>query len=131
MGFDYGRRRIGVAIGQTVSRTANALTVLERRSNKLPWDALGRLIREWSPDRFVLGCPQHADGSEHPLRNEIESFARKLRGRFNTPVELVDERLSSYAADSVSNPKADNLDAHAAKLILETWLESSTATERS
>lgn len=122
LAFDYGTRRIGVAVGQSVTRTANPLTTVHVRHGRIDWDALARLVAEWQPDGFVLGLPGTADGRPHALKPAIERFARRLHGRFQRPVAFVDERLSSYAAGREQSLHAAGLDAAAARLILESWL---------
>jgi putative Holliday junction resolvase len=123
LGFDYGERRIGVAVGQTVSRTAGPLTTLPAKQGQPDWAALARLVAEWRPERFVVGLPTTVDGAPHPLREAIERFARRLEGRFRRPVVFVDERLSSWAAASAIRGSRHGVDALAAARILETWLD--------
>ena len=122
LGFDYGEKRIGVAVGQTVTRTASPLTTLPAKQGQPDWVVLGRLIAEWQPDCLVLGMPSTADGQPHPMAEPIARFGRRLGGRYNKPVHVVDERLSSYAAEDLARRSGRGLDAHAAQQILETWL---------
>lgn len=123
MAFDYGSRRIGVAVGQTVSRTATPLTVLPVRDGGQPrWDAVQRLLEEWRPDQLVVGMPETADGSAPVLQEPIERFANQLRGRTALPVDFVTEHLSSWAAGDAGLGPA-GLDAGAAAMILDTWFE--------
>jgi putative Holliday junction resolvase len=118
LGFDFGERRIGVAVGQSVTATANALTTVSVRDRRPDWAALGELFATWRPERCVVGLPTHADGTAHALAPRIERFCRQIEGRFGTPVDTVDERLSSFEARSRG---ATALDAEAACVILETW----------
>lgn len=128
-GFDYGARRIGVAVGQSVTRTAEPLATIEVRNGRPDWDAIARLIAAWRPQQLVLGLPSHADGKGvHSLKATIERFGRRLHGRFHLPVAFVDERLSSYAAEGCPAVPQAGLDAVAARLILETWLAGQPAT---
>lgn len=128
MAFDYGRKRIGVAVGQTVSRTATALEILPVKNGNPPWAHLTELIAEWRPNLFVVGMPQHDDGSASHLSAEIERFSRRLSGRYDVAVEFADERLSSFEA-AAENPTApDALDDVAARLILLTWFEGTSTT---
>ena len=122
MGFDYGERRIGVAVGQTVTRTAQALVTLQARNGQIDWPAITQLVAEWKPTQLVLGLPGYDDGEAHPNAAPITRFARRLAGRFHLPVAFVDERLSSYAAAEDPAARRLGLDAVAARLILETWL---------
>lgn len=124
LGFDYGERRIGVAVGQTVSATASPLRVLAARHGQPDWEELARLVGEWRPDALVLGLPGTEDGAPHALAPAIRRFARRLRGRFGLPLAFADERLSSYEA--ASRAKGGALDAAAAAAVLETWLAEPT-----
>ena len=123
MAFDYGTKRIGVAVGQTVSRTATALKVISANNGRPRWQDIATLIEEWGPDLFVVGKPGYEDRQPNPVCEEIERFSRRLSGRYNRPVEFVDERLSSFAASDDDQAGASGLDAVAAKMILLTWLE--------
>lgn len=126
MAFDFGTRRIGVAVGQTVSRTATALDVLLVKNGEPPWPSLEGLINEWRPDQLVVGMPDTADGKPPALQEPIERFARRLSGRYGLPVSFVNEHLSSYAARDAGAGGAE-LDARAARMILETWFEQLVA----
>ena len=128
MAFDYGTKRIGVAVGQTVSRTATALKVVSIIDGKPKWLDIAALVKEWMPDLFVLGLPVFADQQPNPAALDIERFARRLSGRYNRPVEYIDEHLSSYAASSDEDVRSRGLDAAAAKMILLSWLEQPTVT---
>jgi len=134
MAFDYGSKRIGVAVGQTVSATAMPLEVLRATNGSPAWHDVARLIEAWTPDLLVVGMPHNDDDAPHRLEAAITRFSRRLRGRYQLPLEFVDERLSSYAASTVGGTRLREVDAMAAKMILETWLEcsrsSSTASAR-
>lgn len=130
LGFDYGDRRIGVAVGQTVSRTASPLKTLPAKSGQPDWALVAKLVAEWKPDRAVVGLPAMADGAPHPVAEAARRFARRLHGRFGLPIVYVDERLSSHAAAERTRD-TEVLDAMAACVILETWLAEGSATERS
>lgn len=124
LGFDFGEKRIGVAVGQTLTGTANPLATLPAEHGQPDWSALGRLIAQWCPERLVVGMPATADGKTHALRPAVERFARRLHARYRLPVEFVDETLSSHgAARCGSRAERHGLDARAAALILATWLE--------
>jgi putative pre-16S rRNA nuclease len=129
LGFDFGPRKIGVAVGQTVTGSARPLKTLRSRDNRPDWRGIEALVREWSPSALVLGLPLQMDDTPVDWADEIHRFARQLRGRFGLPVHLVDERLTSVEARrqlrSRPGPRTtDHLleDAVAAALILETWL---------
>ena len=130
LGFDYGTRQIGVAVGQTLTGSAEPLTTLRARDGIPDWEQIGALIKEWRPQVLIVGLPLNMDGSESAMSVRAEKFARRLHGRFQLPVHTVDERLSTFAAkqslrDNVRSPQSyrDNpVDSLAAALLLETWL---------
>jgi len=129
LGFDYGLRRIGVAVGETLTGSARALQTVAARDGEPDWDALGGLIRSWEPDALVVGVPLHLDGAREPMTDAAQRFARRLEGRYRLPVHRVDERLSSDEARRVlaargvtGRPARGRLDPVAAQIILETWL---------
>ena len=128
--FDFGERRIGVAVGETVTRIANPLGAIEETANDARFRAIGRLVDEWQPAAFVVGRPRHSDDSEHAVAKLAEKFARRLQARYHLPVEFVDETLSSAEAESElrrtrTRPtrKAD-VDAMAAAIILQSYLDA-------
>ena len=122
LAFDYGERRIGVAVGQSQTRTAQALVTLVVRNGQVDWPAIAELVEQWQPQQLVVGLPVTDDGQPHSNAAPIARFARRLHGRFHLPVAFVDERLSSYAASEDPDTRRVGLDAVAARLILETWL---------
>ncbi|HHI76454.1 MAG TPA: Holliday junction resolvase RuvX [Gammaproteobacteria bacterium] len=126
LGFDYGSHKIGVAVGQTLTRSANPLTTLSHRRGRPDWDAIGALIAEWQPQALVVGHPFEMTDREANNAEPAKRFARQLQGRYHLPVHLADERLTTRAAwlDLGAEAARDPLkvDAWAAKLILETWL---------
>jgi putative Holliday junction resolvase len=124
LGFDYGEKRIGIAVGQTLTQTASAIKTITTTNKQIDWSSITILVEEWDPEIFILGRPSLKSGREHHLTREIEKFSRRLIGRYQRPVEFIDERLSSRAAVNYEE-EVDNagLDAVAAKLILETWLQ--------
>ena len=132
MAFDYGTRQIGVAVGQTLTGSAEPLTNLRARDGVPDWDQLARLIREWEPNVLVVGLPLNMDGSASDMSERAARFARRLNGRFQLPVETVDERLSTFEAKqhlkdqgrTPSSYRDDPVDSLAAALLLQTWLSS-------
>ena len=132
MAFDYGTRQIGVAVGQTLTGSAEPLTNLRARDGVPDWDQLARLIREWEPNVLVVGLPLNMDGSASDMSERAARFARRLNGRFQLPVETVDERLSTFEAKQhlkdqgrmPSSYRDDPVDSLAAALLLQTWLSS-------
>ena len=125
LGFDYGRKRIGVAVGQQITRSATALTTVRARDGKPDWPAIGHLIEEWKPDALVVGIPYHMDGTEQDMTQAARRFCRQLEGRYRLPVYQTDERLTSYMVESSLPGKRNahqNIDPMAARLILQDWL---------
>ena len=125
LGFDYGQRRIGVAVGQTITATATALTTLAARDGQPDWAEVTALIEEWRPDALVVGLPLRLDGTESELSRAAQRFARRLEGRYKRPVHLMDERLSSRTAEQTRTRSGvrQGLDALAAQVILQDWFE--------
>lgn len=126
MAFDFGEKRIGVAIGESLLASARALTTIEAETNEQRFASIGKLIAEWQPARLVVGRPAHADReAPHEFAPRCERFARQLAGRYQLPVELADERYSSASAETrLSGDKKKHkarLDAEAAAVILEAW----------
>jgi len=125
MGFDFGTRKIGVAVGQTVTGTANALETLLPVKNRPDWERIEQLIAEWKPDALVVGLPLNLDDTATDATDGALRFSRQLEGRYHLPVHLADERFTSTEARTrLGTPprEIERYDAIAAKLILETWL---------
>jgi putative holliday junction resolvase len=126
LGFDYGTRKIGVAVGQTLTGTASPLETLRLVKHKPDWQRIAALIEEWRPEALVVGLPLDVDDSETDATQPALRFSRQLEGRFRLKVHLADERFTSFEARDRLGYKAKRLeeyDAVAAKLILETWLD--------
>jgi len=132
LAFDFGQRRIGVACGDTVSRSASHARALACGAHGVPWDAVDLLMREWRPGVLVVGLPYNVDDSESAAAARARSFAGELAARYALPVELVDERYSSIeAVERLREARASGLrkrrvvkgdvDAGAARVILERW----------
>jgi len=100
LGFDFGTRRIGVAVGEIETASAHPLETIDAEDNASRFSRIAALIAEWQPMGFVVGLPVHLDGTEHEMTARCRRFANQLNGRFNLPVVLVDERLTSAEASS-------------------------------
>lgn len=128
LGFDYGKHRIGIAVGQDITGTATALCTLGCPDGRPDWDRISRLIGEWSPGALVVGLPLHADGSDSAMTRAARSFARELETRSRLPVYSMDEHLSSHAAKELQREAPgndrDGIDAIAARIILQNWLDT-------
>ena len=129
IGFDFGSRRIGVAVGETSTRIASPLGAIEGEANAARFEAIGRIVEEWRPAGFVVGRPRHSDGSEHAVAKLAEKFARRLESRYGVPVVFVDETLTSAEAEAglratrTRAPRKSDVDALAAALILQSFLD--------
>jgi putative Holliday junction resolvase len=113
LAFDFGTRRVGVAIGNGVTRQARPLAVIADTGDAR-WHRIAELLAAWQPSRLVVGVARHPDGAAHEMTTRCERFARQLAGRFRLPVHEVDERYSSAVI-------ADRRDDEAAALILQQW----------
>lgn len=132
MGFDFGLKRIGVAIGQTVTRTASPQTIVKSRDGVPDWAHITQLIEHWNPAAIVVGLPMHLDGSEQPFTQSARKFGQRLHGRYQRPLFFIEEQLSSHEAEQRLKSRAQantQLDAHAAQIILENWLSHYDNTE--
>ncbi len=119
MAFDFGLTRIGVAIGQPLTGTATPLAIIKARDGQPKWNQIEALIQEWQPARLVVGLPLNMDGSPSDMSDRAQKFGRRLTGRFNLPVELADERLTTREARSLTG--SETIDDVAAQLILESY----------
>ena len=139
LAFDYGTRRIGVASGDTLTRTARALATLDC-APRIPWAAIDKLVAELQPAQFIVGLPRNMDGTPAALAAASRSFAAEIASRYGKPVALVDETLSSReAAADLREARASGLkrkrtthadvDMVAAKILIERWLENPGAAE--
>ena len=117
-----------MAVGQTVTSTATALQTVLVINKKPDWEAIKILIDEWKPDKFIVGHPFTLHGTRQKMTDAAERFSRQLKHRFKLPVDLIDERLSSYEAQHELK-STRNLDPTSAKLILETWFRENTNFE--
>lgn len=119
-GFDFGVKRIGVATGNTLTGQAQPLEIIDAIDNATRFARIGALIDEWRPARLVVGEPRHPDGAEHDMTLRARRFANQLNGRFNLPVELVDERYSSAV---IPAKRGERIDAKAAAIILQQYFD--------
>jgi putative holliday junction resolvase len=123
--FDYGIKRIGVAVGQTLTRTANPLGTVPVIKGVPNWKQIAKYIHDWQPDALVVGKPLNMDGSGQPITRGSNTFVEELGSRFSKPVYRADERLSTFEA-KLRLKDTYNLDPVAAQVILETWLAEYT-----
>ncbi|MHB0919462.1 MAG: Holliday junction resolvase RuvX [Thiomonas sp. 13-66-29] len=121
MGFDFGEKLIGVAIGNTLTASARALQSVRAERREAKFEAIARLIAQWEPVQLVVGLPLSREGEEQLRSTQARRFANQLHGRFKLPVALVDERYTSRAAEDAG---AADVDAESARLILEQYLHT-------
>jgi putative Holliday junction resolvase len=133
LGFDFGLKRIGMAVGQSVTGSASPLGVAAVRGGEPDWEAIGRLIAEWRPGALVVGLPYNMDLSEQEMTGHARRFAEGLAQRFLLPVHTVDERLSSREAEAQLKERRqqgrrritrEDIDGAAACVILESWFNT-------
>ena len=116
LAFDFGEKRIGVAVGNTITKTAEALKIIQGKNQDEKFKAIEALIQEWQPQLLVVGLPTHPDGAEHEMTLKAKRFGNQLHGRFQKEVIWVDERYTSVSVQ-------DGNDALAAQLILQQYLD--------
>ena len=133
LGFDFGTKRIGVAVGNSISGTARALTTVREEKNQERFSAISKLVSEWDPSALVVGLPSHDSGEPHELTRLCRLFAQRLKARFDLPIILVDERYTSAAASSqlaemgvYGIKQKPLLDQIAAQTILQSYFNESS-----
>ena len=136
LAFDFGTRRIGVAMGNTLLRMAQPLVTIDDERTDERFAAIAALIKEWQPGTLVVGLPTHADGSEHDMTQRAQRFARQLEGRYGLPVAQVDERWTTQDAQATLDATGTNgrasravRDQVAAQLILQSWFDNTIGNE--
>jgi putative Holliday junction resolvase len=121
LAFDFGLKRIGVAVGNTVTKQAQPLTVIAAATNDAKFAVIGDLIKQWQPARCIVGLPLHPDGTEHEMTQRCRRFANQLHGRFEVPTIVVDERYSSAV---LGNKRGAVIDDQAAAIILQQYFDT-------
>ena len=131
LAFDFGERRIGIAVGEHLIKSANPLTTIDNESNEVRFNLITDLVKQWQPKLLVVGLPLSLDGAETEVTQLCKKFARRLNGRFNLPVVLIDERYSSVEASQLLNESGIKgraqkamLDQVAAQTILRSYFDS-------
>lgn len=136
LAFDFGERRIGVAVGDTAVGIAHPLTTVDAADRQRRFAAIAALLEEWRPAQLVVGLPAHLDGTEHEMSRRARKFAAQLSGRFGLPVALVDERLTSVAAEVSLTaagvaPRKLRIDQVAAQEILQDYFDTAVRAAHS
>jgi putative Holliday junction resolvase len=131
MAFDFGTLRIGIAVGQSLTKTATPIAPIKAKDGIPNWDNLEKIVTEWQPEAFLVGLPLNMDGSVSEMSRRALKFSRRIESRYRKPSYTYDERLSSYEAKGRvikaggnRNFKDNSVDGIAAQLILEGWLNS-------
>ena len=137
LGFDYGTRRIGVAVGNSVSASASPLDTINVKNEQPDWQHITRLIEEWQPDALIVGWPIQMDESDNPVTAKARRFGNRLHGRYRLTVHHIDERLSSHMALSEIHEAGYNgrrsrglVDSYAAREILQTFLNGLAGNDK-
>jgi putative Holliday junction resolvase len=132
IGFDFGKKYIGVAVGQEMTGCASPLGSIKANDGIPNWDSLASYLKEWQPDFIVVGLPLNMDGSEQQLTLDAKKFGNRVAGRFGVKVEFQDERLTTadakeqlFSRGGYKNLTKDNIDAESARLIIESFFEQS------
>jgi putative Holliday junction resolvase len=121
MSFDFGLKRIGVAVGNLLIKQAQPLTIIDAATNAAKFTAIGTLIDEWQPSSIVVGLPLHPDGAEHEMTLRCRRFANQITGRFGVVTVLIDER---YTSAVLSASRGEHVDSQAAALILQQFFDT-------
>jgi putative Holliday junction resolvase len=116
LAFDFGEKRIGVAVGNTITKTSEPLKIIQEKNQEDKFQAIEQLINEWQPQLLLVGLPTHPDGAEHEMTLKAKRFGNQLNGRFQREVVWVDERYTSVSVEAGN-------DALAAQLILQQYLD--------
>ena len=121
--FDYGTKKIGVAVGQTETCTSSPLQIIYNDHDKTNWNEISILIDEWNPELILVGKPLNMDGTESEIMNKVDKFLTKLKKISNAQCEYIDERLTTFEAREIlGENKVEKVDAHAAKILIDSWL---------
>ncbi|WP_163932728.1 Holliday junction resolvase RuvX [Paraferrimonas sp. SM1919] len=131
LGFDFGTKSIGIAVGQTVTGTASPLAAVKANDGIPNWDVIGKAIKEWQPESLIIGLPLNMDGTEQELTKRAKKFANRLHGRFGVPIIMQDERLTTTDAKArlfelggFKKLQKDQIDSVSAVLIIESYFET-------
>ena len=124
--FDFGTKKIGVAVGQTETFTSSPLQIIYNDHEKTNWNEISILIKEWNPDLILVGKPLNMDGTESDIMKNVDKFLNKLEKISKVQCEYIDERLTTFEAkEMLGENKMDDVDAHAAKILIDNWFDRS------
>tara|TARA_B110000902_G_scaffold108456_1_gene128127 strand:+ start:449 stop:838 length:390 start_codon:yes stop_codon:yes gene_type:complete len=124
--FDFGTKKIGIAVGQTQTMTSSPLDIVFNKNNKINWDGIMSILDEWKPGLILVGKPLNMDGTDSDIMEKVDIFYKKLEKLTKVKCEYVDERLTSFEArQNLGELKTDLIDAHAAKILIDNWFNKS------
>ena len=132
LAFDFGLRKTGVAVGNTLTKTTMPLDIIYTKNGDTPWSDIESLLEDWKPLSVIVGDPINMDDTFSEMSGKARKFAQRLHGRFSVKVLMIDERLSSFEAKSFfqngfgGKIKSDNIDSFAAEIVLKSWMEETT-----
>lgn len=122
--FDFGTKKIGVAVGQTATYTSSPLQIIINKDNKVNWSEISTLLNEWNPELIIVGKPLNMDGTDSEIMKQVEKFYEKLKNTFDVNLEYIDERLTTFEAKQIlEDTDIDQVDANAAKILIDNWFE--------
>ena len=122
--FDFGTKKIGVAVGQTATYTSSPLQVILNKDDKVNWNEINKLLNEWKPELIIVGKPLNMDGTDSEIMKQVERFHQKLKKIYDTNFEYIDERLTTFEARQIlEDTNINNVDANAAKILIDNWFE--------
>ena len=122
--FDFGEKKIGVAVGQTSTYTSSPLQVIFNNHDKVNWNEISILLEEWKPELILIGKPLNMDGTDSEMMKKVDAFYKKLESLYDAKFEYVDERLTTFEArDILKENNVETVDANAAKILIDNWFE--------
>ena len=123
LAFDFGTKKIGVAVGQTSTFTSSPLQVISSKDNKVNWNEIIILLDEWKPELIIVGKPLNMDGTDREIMKEVDKVFLKLKDIYDAKYEYIDERLTTFEARQILDDKNSLVDANAAKILIDNWFE--------
>ena len=123
LAFDFGIKKIGVAVGQTSTFTSSPLQVISSKDNKVNWNEIIILLDEWKPELIIVGKPLNMDGTDSEIMKEVDRFFLKLKNIYDAKYEYIDERLTTFEARQILEDRNSLVDASAAKILIDNWFE--------
>ena len=121
--FDYGEKKIGVAVGQTETNTSSPLQIIFSNNDQVNWNEISVLLDEWKPELIIVGKPLNMDGTDSEIMKEVDRFFLKLKNIYDAKYEYIDERLTTFEARQILEDRNSLVDASAAKILIDNWFE--------